>query len=288
MLFVAGRLAFGAPACLHQSSILVWAYIFRVLVLHVEGLRLEVYHHFLGRLLLLSQWRKLFHDGRRLLLSKSDIGGTDAIRRRLSDRAISCWLHSGEIFDLISVGGRNLDSLLLRGELAHKVLLLLSEGSFAAHCLQLVNAHIAALLINGRNWLSTWRVKAFLMRQAIDEVIPWEKAVSVCADLVLRARQEGTARDLVQLLRCHLGCLSFLLCLLPLVRGRALWADYLQFGRLLLFGSELIAISLAGLLLLRHRCINLQVLLWRAPCKNDLKVEFVCKILERIKTDQSQ
>ena len=104
------------------------------------------------------------------------------------------------MIDLVGVSCMNLDSLLLRGELAHEVLLLLSEGSFAAHCLQLVNAHISALLINGRNRLSTWRVKALLMRHAVDEVISWEQAVSVCTNLILRARQEGTARDLVQLL----------------------------------------------------------------------------------------
>ena len=70
------------------------------------------------------------------------------------------------------------------------------------------------------------------------------------------------------------------------MRGGALWADYLQLGRLLLLGSELITISLAGLLLLGHGCINLQVLLRRAPGKNDLQVEFIRQILKRIKTDQ--
>ena len=84
----------------------------RVFLGDVVGLGLEVHG-----LLLLRERGKLYHDRGQLLLSKGEIGGTNAIGRSGSGDNSHRWL----IADQISVTLWQLDCILLESELSHEV-----------------------------------------------------------------------------------------------------------------------------------------------------------------------
>jgi len=113
------------------SSVLGGRCIIRVLLLNVHGLGLEIHHESLNRLrrlllrLVAKRGQKL-DNRRRLLFSKSEVGGANSTRRCSLNGAVRCRLH--HFLDLVRIDSRKPYSLLLRCQFAHEVLLLLGEG----------------------------------------------------------------------------------------------------------------------------------------------------------------